>query len=124
MMESMNRRNLIACAGAGLVLSACSRGGGSNTTDVEPRPLKIKAECEDWGQLVGDTEPSVIKPGSKTFAARYVCCVYMKFEATGISVRHAYVPVSQGSSKEDWYKAGKALFIVMKSNSYENSGVI
>jgi hypothetical protein len=122
-MVSINRRNLIAGAGAGLVLSAC-RGDTGSAESGDTTPLKMMAPCEDYGQLVGDTEPSVIPKGSRKFAPGHVCCVYVKFEPAGISVRHAYVPVASGSAKEDWHKAGKALFRVIKSNEYKDTGVI
>jgi hypothetical protein len=123
-MIEIDRRSLIGIAGASLVVGGCRGGAGNDANSGQSQSVNMLAPCEDYGQLVGDTEPSVIKKGSKTFAAQAVCCVYIKFEATGVSVRHAYVEVASGSKKDAWYRAGKALFQAIESNEYKDVAVV
>jgi len=123
-MTEIDRRSLIGIAGAGLVLSGCGRVIGNNTNSSQLKSEDLLAACEDYGQLVGDKEPSVIKQGSKQFVPQFVCGVYMKFHQDRLSVRHAYVGVPTDSTKEVWYSKGKALLKAIASNNYKNSGVI
>ncbi|MEA3000860.1 MAG: hypothetical protein QOK17_2693 [Sphingomonadales bacterium] len=88
---SVDRRSLLAMAGAGLALAGCHKQPKADTRNLVPGPWVNFGAGPPNGLAVEGSSPSPLATGI-TFAPQFLCVQYVRFDADKLTTRRGYIP--------------------------------